>query len=79
MKIERVLTDETILAELGGRLAQRRLELQRPAAHRSAEAEGQGTSTGSPEENAGDRADVCLARCAEASAIRWELMTCFPA
>jgi transcriptional regulator with XRE-family HTH domain len=28
MKIERLLTDETILAELGGRLAQRRLELQ---------------------------------------------------
>jgi transcriptional regulator with XRE-family HTH domain len=28
MKIERVLTDETILAELGGRLVQRRLELK---------------------------------------------------
>lgn len=28
MKIERLLTDETILVELGGRLAQRRLELQ---------------------------------------------------
>ena len=28
MKIERLLTDETILAELGGRLAQRRLELK---------------------------------------------------
>ena len=28
MKIEGLLTDEAILAELGGRLAQRRLELQ---------------------------------------------------
>lgn len=28
MKIEPLLTDETILAELGGRLTQRRLELQ---------------------------------------------------
>jgi transcriptional regulator with XRE-family HTH domain len=28
MQIERLLTDETILAELGGRLVQRRLELQ---------------------------------------------------
>ncbi len=28
MKIEKLLTDEAILAELGGRLAQRRLELQ---------------------------------------------------
>ena len=28
MKIERLLTDKTILAELGGRIAQRRLELQ---------------------------------------------------
>ena len=28
MKIEGLLTDESILAELGGRLAQRRLELQ---------------------------------------------------
>ncbi|MEE4607388.1 MAG: helix-turn-helix transcriptional regulator [Desulfobacteraceae bacterium] len=28
MKIERLLTDEAILTELGGRLAQRRLELQ---------------------------------------------------
>lgn len=28
MKIERLVTDEAILSELGGRLAQRRLELQ---------------------------------------------------